>query len=140
LSASEVSDPTVTPQNTPVPQAPAPTAETASAPPSTGGPENANGKGRVVADTTTTTTPADSPDVVGTVKTITPPAAQPGLERAIAVKQSSPTAPSTHTAAPSTSNDTKAVTGKPVTGKAGGNQGRTTSDNAAPTQAHTAAD
>jgi hypothetical protein len=55
LSASIISDPTVTLQNTTVPLRPAPAAQTEIAPSSTA-PENANGKGRVVADTATTTT------------------------------------------------------------------------------------
>ena len=132
LSASIISDPTVMLQNTTVPLSPAPAVQTEIAP-SSAAPENANGKGRVVADTATTTTPGDPTNVLGAVRTITPPAAERGLDNASAAKQST-TAPTTHaTATSTTSNENKAVTGK-----AGENQSETTSEIARPTPAQAA--
>jgi diacyltrehalose acyltransferase len=105
LSASVVSDPTVAPPNASVTVSLPPAQVATDSAPTSTGPQRANGNGRAVADTETTTTPSYRADVLGTVtKTFKPPTAQAGLDIANASKQS-PTAPTT-------ANGNNAVTGK----------------------------
>ena len=130
LSASVVSDSTVASHDPTVSRslAPAPPADLA---PTATRPEQANGNSKVLAvpDTVTTTTTPDRADMLDTVKTVTPPAAQPGLDNAVAAKQST-TAPTTHTTATSTTRGSKVDPGK-----AGENQATTNSgDQATPTK------
>jgi pimeloyl-ACP methyl ester carboxylesterase len=120
-----VQDSVATTANTQDSQAQPPAAHPAS---TATGPEKANGtgKGVAVADTVTTTTPPDPAHVLGTVKTITPPAAQPGLDNAIEAKRST-TAPTTHITAASTADGYKVEPGK-----VGENQATTKSGDQAP--------
>jgi len=112
-SASVVSDPTVASRNATVPLslAPAPAAPTDLAPTPTGARTATGVTGRAVADTTTTTPPSDPADGLDMAKTITPPAAQSGLDKAVTARQST-AAPSARTTAAAATNGTKAVTGK----------------------------
>jgi hypothetical protein len=112
LSSPVVSDPTVAPRSATVSMSldPAPAGQAHPAPTSTG-PQNANGDLKAGAVTASTTAPSAPPDGLDTVKTITPLAAQRGLDSAIAAKQST-AAPSTHTTSTSTTNGNETVTGK----------------------------
>jgi hypothetical protein len=87
------------------------------------GPDEAigTGKGLVVAANTVASTPAvDRADVLNVLKSITPPAARPGWDNAIAARQ-----PTTHTTTTSTIAGNK---NPMVTGTARGNQTKTNSD------------
>jgi diacyltrehalose acyltransferase len=120
LSVSVASDPTVASQDTAVPLSLASTPPGDSAPTSTG-PKKVNGTGPAAADAVTTTTPPGRADVLDTVETNTPPAAQTDLDNATAAKQST-TAPTTRTTATSITDGNKVVPGK-----AGGNKAATNS-------------
>jgi hypothetical protein len=125
-SASVVADPTVASRNATVTLSLAPTPAAHSAPTSTEPAEaNANGKDLAVADTPATTPPPHPADVLDTVKTITPPAAPPGPNDAIAAKQST-TARTTHTTTASTTDGNKVGPGK-----VGETQSTTNSENQA---------